>query len=141
MGAVFRATHVVSGKPIAIKWMLHTSADDQARRRFVREAKAVGRIDHPNVVTLHDVCQEGECNYLVMELLRGESLRARFARGALDVAAAIDLLLPAMQGVAAAHQVGVIHRDVRRRTGARAKPRCSTSASRAWRSTREATRR
>lgn len=113
MGAVFRATHVVSEKPVAIKWLLRAVSDDQARRRFAREARAVGRIDHPNVVDLYDVCQEGDRNYLVMQLLRGESLRKRLGRGPLDATAAVDLLLPVMQGVAAAHQAGVIHRDLK----------------------------
>jgi serine/threonine protein kinase len=113
MGAVFRATQLVSEKPVAIKWMLRTSSDEEARRRFVREARAVGLIDHPNVVTLFDVYQESDCNYLVMELLRGAALRDRLALGPLDVAAAVDLLLPAMRGVAAAHAVGVIHRDLK----------------------------
>jgi serine/threonine-protein kinase len=113
MGVVFRARHVVSEKPVAIKWMLRSSADEQARRRFEREARAAGRIDHPNVVSLFDIGEEGDCSYLVMELLRGESLRTRLARGALQPSEAVDTLIPAMRGVAAAHRAGVVHRDLK----------------------------
>jgi serine/threonine protein kinase len=113
MGAVFRATHQVSDKSVALKWMLRSTADEHARRRFLREARVAGRIDHPNVVDVYDVGEDGDCGYLVMELLRGEALRARFARGALQVSELVDLLLPAMHGVSAVHQAGVIHRDLK----------------------------
>jgi serine/threonine protein kinase len=113
MGVVFRARHVVSEKPVAIKWMLRPATDEQARKRFDREARAAGRVDHPNVVTLYDVGEEGECSYLVMELLRGESLRERLRNGALDPIEAIGILIPAMRGVAAAHRAGVVHRDLK----------------------------
>ena len=113
MGVVFRARHVVSEKPVAIKWMLRPATDEQARMRFDREARAAGRIDHPNVVTLYDVGEEGECSYLVMELLRGESLRQRLRDGALHPIEVVDTLIPAMRGVAAAHRAGVVHRDLK----------------------------
>ena len=81
------------------------------------DAKAEARVHftkgHPNVVVLYEVCESGDRIYLVMELVHGESLRTRLARRRADATAAIDLLLPAMNGVAAAHQVGVIHRDLK----------------------------
>jgi serine/threonine-protein kinase len=113
MGVVYRATHLVSRKAVALKWMLRTTADGSAHRRFLREALAAGRIDHPNVVDVYDVGQEGVSAYLVMELLHGETLRARLDRGHLGSAEAIDLLLPALRGVSAAHRAGVIHRDLK----------------------------
>ncbi len=113
MGVVYRATHLVSQKAVALKWMLRSTADGSAHRRLQREALAAGRIDHPNVVDVYDVGQEGLCAYLVMELLHGETLRARLDRGALESSEAIDLLLPALRGVSAAHRAGVIHRDLK----------------------------
>jgi serine/threonine-protein kinase len=113
MGAVFRATHVVSEKPVAIKWMLRSAADERAYRRFVREARVTGRIDHPNVVDVYDIGRQDNTGYLVMELLHGESLRERLAHARPSVAECIDLLLPAMRGVSAAHAAGVIHRDLK----------------------------
>src|SRR5262245_11664841 len=91
MGAVYRATHVVSHKQVALKWMLRPASDERARERFTREARAAGRIDHPNVVDVYDIGQDGEAGYLVMELLRGESLRDRLARGPLAPTEAVDL--------------------------------------------------
>jgi eukaryotic-like serine/threonine-protein kinase len=114
MGAVYSATHVVTGKRVAIKWMLPTL--DQvpaATERFVREAQATARIDHPNVVDIYDVGQESSSVYLVMELLQGETLRAFMRHGVLSPAHAIALLMPALRGVAAAHSHGVIHRDLK----------------------------
>jgi serine/threonine protein kinase len=113
MGAVFRATHLVSEKPIAIKWMLRSPSDESARRRFVREARVTGRIDHPNVVDVYDISEQPDGGYLVMELLHGETLRARLGVGLMGVTEAIDLLLPAMRGVSAANKAGVVHRDLK----------------------------
>jgi serine/threonine-protein kinase len=113
MGAVYGATHTVSGKQVALKWMLRPASDERARQRFMREARAAARVDHPNVVDVYDLGEEGEAGFLVMELLHGESLRARLARGRLVPAVAVELLLPALRGVAAAHRHGVIHRDLK----------------------------
>jgi len=93
MGVVFRATHLVSRKAVALKWMLRSTTDGAAHRRLLREALAAGRIDHPNVVDVYDVGEEGVCAYLVMALLHGEALRARLDRGRLGSSEAIDLLL------------------------------------------------
>lgn len=113
MGAVFRATNLLTERPVAIKWTLRPASAGHAERRHWREARAAGRVDHPNVATVYDAGQEGDAGYLVMELLRGETLRARLARGPLPATDAIALLLPAMRGVAAAHAIGVIHRDIK----------------------------
>lgn len=113
MGAVYRATHVVSDKQVALKWMFRPATDERAKQRFTREARAAGRIDHPGVVDVYDIGEEGDAAYLVMELLRGEALSSRLSRGRLGITEAIDLLLPAMRGVAAAHRQGVIHRDLK----------------------------
>jgi len=113
MGAVFRAVHLVTNKPVALKWMLRPASDSGAYQRFTREARAAGRIDHPNVVNVYDIGEDGEAAYMVMELLHGESLRARLATGRLAPTTAVDLLLPAMRGVAAAHCEAVIHRDLK----------------------------
>ena len=113
MGMVFRAIHLRSEKQVALKWMLRPMSEAQVNGRFMREARAAGRIDHPNVVDVYDVGEEGRFGYLVMELLHGETLGERLDRGNLEVSEAVDLLLPAMRGVAAAHRAGVIHRDLK----------------------------
>jgi serine/threonine-protein kinase len=113
MGAVFRAVHIISQKSVALKWMLRTGSDEHMRARFLREVRAAGRIDHPNVVDVYDCGQDTEGCYLVMELLHGESLRARLERGPVASADAVDLLVPAMRGLSAVHRAGVIHRDLK----------------------------
>lgn len=114
MGAVFSATHVVTKKPVALKWMLPTQAmKKEAELRFIREAQAAGRIDHPNVVDVYDIGRHENAYYLVMERLHGEPLSARQGKGACSPAEAVALLMPVMRGVAAAHAQGVIHRDLK----------------------------
>lgn len=111
MGAVYRARHVVTGRRVAIKWLLED--DEDRRRRFLREARAMGRLSHPNVVQVFDVSEhEGEI-FLVMEYLEGKSLRDFIPDEGLPPDEAIALLLPAFSGVAAAHQAGILHRDLK----------------------------
>ncbi|HTU58280.1 MAG TPA: protein kinase, partial [Polyangiales bacterium] len=72
MGAVFSATHQYTGKRVALKWMLPELANDEdAVQRFMREARAAGRINHPNVVDVYDVGQHDDSYFLVMEHLQG----------------------------------------------------------------------
>jgi serine/threonine-protein kinase len=114
MGAVFAATHRLTGKQVALKWMLPELArDEDAVQRFMREAQAAGRINHPNVVDVYDVGQHEDSFFLVMELLRGEPLTSALSRRDLTVREVLDLLLRAMRGVAAAHRQGVVHRDLK----------------------------
>ncbi|UJR86622.1 serine/threonine-protein kinase [Sandaracinus amylolyticus] len=115
MGAVYRARHTLTGRAVALKWMIpDPDADAASVQRFLREARAMGRIDHPNVVGVLDVGVNDGSAFLVMELLRGASLRAYVDREKrLEPSEAIALLLPALEGVAAAHRAGVVHRDLK----------------------------
>jgi serine/threonine-protein kinase len=119
MGVVFAARNLRTARDVALKWMLprglaRSAAErSEVTQRFEREARAVGRIDHPNVVRVFDVGGDPDSPYLVMELLSGESLRARLSRGPLGWDEALALLLPALSGVAAAHHAGVVHRDLK----------------------------
>src|SRR5262245_22037299 len=80
MGAVFAGFHKFTGKRFALKWMLPELARDRdAVQRFMREAHAAGRIDHPNVVEVYDVGQHEDSYFLVMEYLSGEPLTAALA--------------------------------------------------------------
>jgi eukaryotic-like serine/threonine-protein kinase len=114
MGAVFEARHVVTAKPVALKWLkAHTAEEQQGVARFIREAQAAGRVHHPHVVDVYDVGQHGDGHFLVMELLRGEPLSALLERSRLSIDEAISLLVPAIQAVGAAHRQGVVHRDLK----------------------------
>lgn len=116
MGAVYRATHLLIERPVAVKVLRKKFVEDEsARSRFRREARAAGRLRHSNAVAVTDF---GETHdgvvYIVMELLEGRTLRDIIVRDApLDPARAVSLMLQASAAVAAAHEAGVIHRDLK----------------------------
>jgi serine/threonine protein kinase len=115
MGAVFAATNDVTGRAVAIKWMLPAMARSaEAVARFLAEARATARIEHPNVIQVLDVGQDGPAPFLVMERLRGESLGERLERvGRLSVSETLAIMIPACRGIAEAHAEGIIHRDLK----------------------------
>jgi eukaryotic-like serine/threonine-protein kinase len=114
MGVVYQAINVDTEGHVALKWLNpQLSSSAEATERFKREAKVTARIQHPNVVAVHD-CGEHEGQlYLIMELLRGCSLRERLNKEPMVPESACRLLLPVMRGVAAAHAAGVLHRDLK----------------------------
>ncbi|HEX8141919.1 MAG TPA: serine/threonine-protein kinase [Pyrinomonadaceae bacterium] len=116
MGTVYRATHLLIDRPVAIKVLnQHFVEDEEAQERFRREARAAGRLQHQNVAAVTDFGRTGEgLVYIVMELLEGRSLRDVLAREApLDAARAVSLMLQISAAVAAAHEARVIHRDLK----------------------------
>src|SRR6266446_10983694 len=116
MGTVYRARHVLIDRPVAVKVLNPRFVEDEAAQtRFRREAKACGRLQHVNAVTVTDfgTSQDGYV-YLVMELLEGRTLRDVLAKEApLDPARAVSLMLQVSAAVAAAHEAGIIHRDLK----------------------------
>ena len=114
MGEVYRAKDTRLGREVAIKVLPeHLSAQPEIRARFEREAKTVSSLNHPHICTLFDVGREGDTDYLVMELIEGETLASRLQRGPL---AAADLLRFGVQIADAldrAHRAGVVHRDLK----------------------------
>jgi eukaryotic-like serine/threonine-protein kinase len=118
MGAVYRAKRLHIGDEVAVK-VLHQNLilDESAAERFRREARSAAVISHPNVVTIHDFCearQGGMPAYIVMELVRGESLRALLKReGRLSQNRAAALMRDICAGVGSAHRQGVVHRDLK----------------------------
>jgi serine/threonine-protein kinase len=114
MGVVYAATHVLTGRGVALKWMhADVARDPEARERFLREAQAAGRVQHPNVVAVHDVGSDERGTFLVMELLEGQPLSSALAHGPVAPAVLLSFILPALRGVAAAHRSGVVHRDLK----------------------------
>ncbi|HEX2659374.1 MAG TPA: serine/threonine-protein kinase [Polyangia bacterium] len=117
MGAVYEAVHVVLKKRVAVKMLLPQVAQNQdARARFLREGEAASRINHPHVVSVLDVGEDAGAPYLVMEYLEGRTLGdflAEPGRGPLALEEAADLFLPVVAAVAAGHDSGVVHRDLK----------------------------
>jgi serine/threonine protein kinase len=114
MGAVFKATHVTVGKRFAVK-LLHAdvSKHPDAKRRFTQEAQAAARIGHPAILDVYDLGEDDGSLYMVMELLVGESLAERVARGPLPITEALEYTMGTLIALEAAHGAGIIHRDVK----------------------------
>ncbi|QQS48076.1 MAG: protein kinase [Acidobacteriota bacterium] len=125
MGSVYRASHLTLDRPVAIKILRPEYLDDPTiRERFSREAKAVARLKHPNVVSIYDYGllpgdQPDRCGaYLVMEFIEGLSLRrlirgGEFREGAQGVLRATEVMTQICAGVGAAHRQGIVHRDLK----------------------------
>lgn len=109
-GSVYRATDTVLGREVAIKMV--ASPTPELRERFLREAKAIARLDHPHIIKIWDVGVVDEDLFIVQELLRGASLDVVFAsRAPLPPRVALDILIQTGEALAFAHGQGVIHRD------------------------------
>jgi len=114
MGEVYKARDTRLDRFVAVKVLPEQlGKDTDLLARFEREAKSVAALNHPNILALHDFAREGELVYAVMELLEGESLRARLAKGPLPARKAIELAVQLARGLAAAHEKGVVHRDLK----------------------------
>src|SRR5262247_1863899 len=113
MGEVYRARDPRLGRDVAIKVLPQTVAADPSRlRRFEQEARAIAALSHPNVLTIFDVAI-GEPAYLVTELLEGDTLRALLDRGPLLWSRTSEIVLQLLNGLAAAHARGLVHRDLK----------------------------
>jgi eukaryotic-like serine/threonine-protein kinase len=114
MGEVYRARDTRLDRRVAIKVLpAEFSTNETIRARFEREAKTISSLTHPNICTLHDVGREGDAEYLVMELLEGESLADRLARGPLPLDEALRAGIQIADALDRAHRSGVVHRDLK----------------------------
>ena len=114
MGEVFRARDTRLDRQVAIKVLPAAIADSpDALARFEREARAVAALSHPNILVIHDFGQSPEATYAVMELLEGETLRARVSSSPLPLRKAVDVGAQIARGLAAAHDRHIVHRDLK----------------------------
>ncbi|HEX6884709.1 MAG TPA: protein kinase [Planctomycetota bacterium] len=114
MGEVWRARDSRLGREVAIKVLPEHFAEDEERlQRFEREAKALASLNHPNVAQIHGIDQVGDTCFLVLELVPGETLEERLARGPLPRSEALDVARQIAEALEAAHAAGVIHRDLK----------------------------
>jgi serine/threonine-protein kinase len=116
MGIVYLAEDESLQRQVAVKAMLLPAGSDERAEhegRFRQEAKAAGGLNHPNVITIHDLGREGDWLYIAMEVLRGTELRTLMSADLLPLPLALDIAGQVAEGLAAAHARGVVHRDIK----------------------------
>ena len=117
MGIVYKATDSVLERSVAVKTVnitLEREYADKYEKRFYQEAKAAGSLNHPNIVTIHDVGKSGDLVFMAMEYIEGVELRTLIGEGKpLRVAQALSIGAQVAEGLAFAHQRGVVHRDIK----------------------------
>jgi eukaryotic-like serine/threonine-protein kinase len=114
MGEVYRAKDTRLGRTVALKVLpTDTIPSSEARLRFEREARAISQLSHPHICTLFDVGREGGTDFLVMELVEGETLQARLAQGPLPLAEVLRSGAEIAGALDRAHRIGIVHRDLK----------------------------
>jgi eukaryotic-like serine/threonine-protein kinase len=114
MGVVYRAEDLKLGRPVALKFLADGLAGSpDVQERFLREARAAARLNHPNVCTIYEINDSGERPFIAMELLEGETLQSRLSRGPLSPPALLDIAIQVAEGLEAAHSRGLVHRDIK----------------------------
>ena len=114
MGQVYKARDTRLDRTVALKVLpAHTAADAGQHTRLLNEARAASALNHPNIVTVHDVVREGGRDALVMEYVAGRTLQQRIGRNGLPLKEALHFAIQIAGAVAAAHDAGIIHRDLK----------------------------
>jgi len=114
MGEVYRARDTRLGRDVAIKVLpANLSSDAQRRERFEREARAISALNHPHICTLYDIGREREIDFLVMELVEGETLATRIEKGPLPPEQVLRLGAEIADALDKAHRMGITHRDLK----------------------------
>ena len=115
MGIVYRAQDTRLGRTVALKFLpAHLSLHDEARKRFMHEARTASALDHPNICTIYDIVETNDGHsFIVMACYDGETLKAKGARGPLPVEEVIAYAIQIAEGLARAHEAGIVHRDIK----------------------------
>ncbi len=114
MGEVYRARDTRLGREVALKVLPEALAADRGRlSRFEQEARAASALNHPNIVTIHEIGSEGETAFIAMELVDGKTLRELSAPGAMPVRRILNIAAQVAEGLAKAHGAGIVHRDLK----------------------------
>ena len=114
MGEVYLAQDVRLGRRVALKVLPAASADDQdSLARFIREARAASALNHPNIITIHDIGDAAGTHFIAYEFVDGRTLRDVARSAPLDAATAIDIGIQVASALAEAHRAGIVHRDLK----------------------------
>ena len=113
MGEVYLATDVTAGRKAALKLLpMRFTGDAERLKRFQQEAHAVVALNHPNILTVYEIGEDHSTHYIASELIEGETLRQRLTRGRIEVGEAVDVAIQVASALAAAHEAGIVHRDI-----------------------------
>jgi serine/threonine protein kinase len=114
MGEVYLALDPQLGRKVALKVLPHAfTADPDRVRRFKQEAKAASGLNHPNILTVHEIGREGELHFIATEYIEGETLRQRITKERMNLSEALEVAIQVAAALAAAHAVGIVHRDIK----------------------------
>ena len=115
MGVVYKARDQRLGRAVALKFLPPSlSADEEAKRRFLQEAKAASAVDHPNICPIYDIGETDDGRlFLVMPCYQGETLKQKIARGPMQLEQVIDYAAQAAEGLSRVHETGIVHRDIK----------------------------
>src|SRR5262249_37370520 len=114
MGEVWLAEDTRLGRKVALKMLPEQFTRDEDRvRRFVQEAKAASALNHPNIITIHEIAQTDSRHYIATEFIEGDTLRQKLSHGPLPVDETLEVASQVAGALAAAHKAGVIHRDIK----------------------------
>ena len=114
MGVVYKAEDTKLERPVALKFLpAHLLGSEDVRKRFEREAKSSATLSHPNVCRVYEIDEADGKAFLAMELIEGESLDKKIARGPLKLDEALSIAQQVARGLEAAHKRGVVHRDIK----------------------------
>ncbi|MGH9837231.1 MAG: protein kinase domain-containing protein [Blastocatellia bacterium] len=114
MGEVYLAEDTRLGRKVALKLLPPQFTTQPERvRRFEQEARAASALNHPNIITIHEIAQAGDAYFIVTEFVEGQTLRQRLAGGKLELREALDIATQVASALAAAHVAGVVHRDIK----------------------------
>ena len=114
VGEVYRARDARLDRTVAIKILpAAVAADGDGLRRFEREARAASALNHPNIVTIYELGEDGSTHYIAMELIEGKTLREMLTAGSLPIRRTIEIAAQVAEGLAKAHEAGIAHRDLK----------------------------
>src|ERR1700686_3392310 len=114
MGEVYRGTDTLLDRSVAIKVLAsHLSSSPELRQRMEREGRAISSLNHPHICHLYDVGSQDGTDYLVMELLQGETLAERLRKGAMPLNGILKIGIAIAEALAVAHRQGIVHRDLK----------------------------
>ena len=114
MGVVYKAEDTKLGRTVALKFLAaHLLQDEESRARFIREAKAAAALDHPNICTVHEIDEADGHTFIAMAFIEGETVQQKIEAGPLKIDESLDIAIQVARGLAAAHNKGIVHRDIK----------------------------